>query len=350
MVDLNSIKSKVISQKPLAIEESCSYLQAGNDEFMQECRKFGQHNGLLLAVDEYDAVVLTCADARSDCSLFRDFTSSSILFLHVAGNVYNAENAVARAKVEALIRRLKQGGMLIQLGHAKCGAVDASAHAGHYVGKVSRHVDTLVGLVDRKHSTAFAGDDYKANAINQAGRMAEHPEVIKKEVRIVPCLFDFTDAEQKMLEHLKEGAEPGLIAGMRASGVSRLEYAKDNGYDLSTQYAHAIIVSDPVDLGRFSNPRIVFNARLNEVFAVSAIGSDISSDAIASIEYALLKVNGVKDAPHIVIVHSKMETAERLRQGMLEESSVIKEKTRNGQLITIMQYDQKTGNANFNSR
>lgn len=340
---MKDIQSKIISQKPLAIEESRTYLGQGNAEFGLELGRYEQHNGPLKEIPEYDAIVLTCSDARCDCSLFRDFVDSRLLFLQVAGNVYDSHSAVARAKVNAAIRKLMQGGLLIQMGHAKCGAVDANAHADQYIGKVSRQVDTLIGLVDRRHSTTFAEDDYKANTINQALRLAEHPEIVKKGVRVIPCLFDFTDAEQKLLEYMKEGAEPGLVESLRASGVSRLKYANDNGYMLSAQYAHTIIVSDPIDMGRFSNPRIIFNSRLNEIFAVSAIGTEISDDAIASMEYALLKVNGVKDAPHIVIVHSRPDIAKKLKEIMLGESSIIKEKTKNGQLMTVMQYNQSTG-------
>lgn len=339
----NSLHAKVIAQQPLTLKESREQLLAGNGEFRLERQKYERHHEPLETVQQYDAVVLICSDARDDITLFRDFVDNNILFLQVAGNVYDPKNPVAKAKIDAALRKLKDGGELLIIGHAKCGAVDANAHADHYIGKVSRHVDTLVELVDRRHITSHAHDDYQANTINQAMQLAEHPEVVKKRIHVTPCLFDFTNGEDRLLVNLRDGSESDLVGSLRASGISRLGHAKDNGYNLPAQYAHAIVVSDPLDLGRFSNPRIVFNARLNELFAVSAVGTDISSEAIASVEYALLKVNGVKDAPHIVIVNTDLGTAEQIKQRMLKESAIIRDKTRNGELITVAQYNQQTG-------
>ncbi|MBS3067980.1 hypothetical protein J4450_04720 [Candidatus Micrarchaeota archaeon] len=337
------LPAKIIAQQPLTLKESREQLRLGNEEFRLERQKYERHHEPFEVVQQYDAIVLICSDARDDPTLFRDFVDNNILFLQVAGNVYDPKNPVARAKVDAALRKLKDGAELLVIGHAKCGAVDANAHADHYVGKVSKHVDTLVELVDRRHITSHAHDDYQANTINQAMQLAEHPEVVKKRIHVTPCLFDFTNGEDKLLVNLREGPESDLVASLRASGISRLKYAKDNGYNLPAQYAHAIVVSDPIDLGRFSNPRIVFNARLNELFAVSAVNGEISSDAIASVEYALLKVNGVKDAPHIVIVNTDLGAAEQIKQRMLKESAIIRDKTRNGGLITIARYTQQTG-------
>jgi len=331
--------AKIVSQKPLTLVESCEQLLRGNKDFKLECERYQSHHETFKAVQQYDAVVLICADARDDSSLFRDFVDNNILFLQVAGNLYDPKDRIAKAQLDSALKKLNQGGLLIVMGHAKCGAVDANAHAQDYVGKISKHVDRLVEAVDRTRST-IAHDDYEANAINQAARLAKHDEVVRKGIKLVPCLFDFTNGEEKLLRYLKDGAEPELLTSLRASGISRLKYAKDNGYTLESQYAHAIVVSDPLDLERFNDPLIMFNARLNELFAVSAHKTDISSEAIASIEYALLKVNGVKDAPHIVITHTDPAIARKLKESMLRESQIIIDKTQNGELITIMQYDQ----------
>ncbi len=342
LIEVRMLQSKITSQVALTLKESKEQLTEGNMEFRIETERYQHHHEPVKAVQEYDAVVLICSDARDDPSLFRDFVDNDILFIQVAGNLYDPKDAVAKTQLDTALRKLKQGGELIVVGHSKCGAVDANAHAGHYVGKVSGHVDMLVEAVDRRHTTPQAKDDYQANAINQAMRLAEHPIVFKKRLQVVPCLFDFTNGEDKLLTYLKDGTEPPLVTSLRASGISRLKYANDNHYALASQYSHAIVVSDPFDLGRFSNSRMLFNARLNELFAVSAFGKGLSTEAIASIEYALLKVNGVKDAPHIVITHSNPETAEELKQKMLKASKIIRDKTKNGAMITIMQYDPQT--------
>lgn len=341
----NELETKISSQKLLDLSESDEYLKLGNDEFMLELSKYSSHHQKPDGMNEYDVAVITCADARCDSSLFRDFVDNRILFVQVAGNVIDFNDSQTRIKIESAIAKVKQGGTLINMGHSKCGAVDANSHANHYVGKVSRHVDFLVGLVDRKHSTVMADDDYKANAINQAARLTMHPIVIEKGAHVVPCLFDFTNGEAKAISYLKEGSEPGVLTNLRASGITHLKYANENSYNLQAQYAHAIVVSDPVNLGRFSNARTTFNGRLNELFCVSANDNEISSDGIASIEYALLKVNGVKDAPHVVILHTNIETAKKLKDKMLNASDIIKEKTKNGELISTYLYNKNTGEA-----
>ncbi len=336
----NGTHMKIVAQTPLSRAESIAVLQQGNTDFQTEVTKLDRGR-INESKQEYDVLMLTCADARCDATLFRDFTNQRVLVLQVAGNVYGSKDKRARAKIDAALRKLKQGGTVVLMGHAKCGAVDAHAHADHYVGKVSRHVDMLVDCVDRQ-GHPHTHDDYEANAANQAQKLSEHATVKEKKLSVVPCIFDFTNGEDKALRYLGNGKEPPLLTELRHSAVSRLTYAREHHYTLPAQYAHAIVVSDPTDLGQFTNPRIAFNARLNELFAVSAMDGELSSDAIASIEYALLKVNGVKDAPHIVITHTDPKTAQKLKDQLLKESDIVREKTQNGELITIMEYNKET--------
>lgn len=337
------LQNKIASQIPITTEESLEYLKHGNGEFVLELNEYQSQRGELKTPKEYDAAIITCSDARCDCTLFRDFTNTAVAMMQVAGNVVDLQNKAARAKIDRVLSKVKNGGTVLETGHINCGAVDANTHADHYVGKISRHVDFLVGLVDRRQSTNFAKDDYKANAINQAAKLENHPQVIEKGLHVKQCLFDFTDGEQRVISYLKEGSEPAFIETLRESGIAIMKYASENGYGLITQYAHAIVICDPMDIGRFTNPRILFNGRLNELFCVSAIEESVSSDAIASIEYALLKVNGVKDAPHVVVLHSDRKTAEKLKSTMLATSEIIKSKTKDGSLITVAVYNKETG-------
>lgn len=338
----NMIDTKIKNQTPLARAESIEKLGNGNGEFRLELGRYKSHNEQLKEPKEYDAVILICADARDDSMLFRDFTGRNILVLKIAGNPYDPKDKRTSAKIDTAIRKLKTSGELLVIGHTKCGAVDANAHEHDYVGKISPHVDRLVSMIDRTHSTSLATDDYMANCINQATRLETHPEVIKKDIHISPCLFDFND-HLFPLKYLKQGTEPLIIMDLRESGRARLAYAKEHGYNFATQYAHAIVLCDAIDLGKFNDPLTFFNARLNELFAVSFIGKEIASDAIASVEYSLLKVNGVKDAPHIVIVHTDRKIADHIKELLLKESEIIRNKTKNGELITIMHYNPLTG-------
>lgn len=336
----STVQTKIVSQIPLIKRESVAHLLQGNEDFQVEVKKLDKGR-IDETKKEYDIIVLTCADARCDATLFRDFTNQRILFLQVAGNVYDPKDTKSRSKLEAALDLLKPNGTVIVMGHEKCGAVDAHAHKEHYSGKISRHIDMLVNCVDR-HSSNRTHDDYQANAANQAKRLLDNRRVITKKVTVIPCIFDFTKGEDMALRFLGEGKEPNIITDLRHSGISRRAYAREHGYDLSAQYAHAIMVSDPTNLGQFTNPHVLYNARLNEVFAVSALNGELSSDAIASIEYALLKVNGVKDAPHIAITHTDVAEAKKLKDQLLKESDIIREKTRNGELISLMHYDKET--------
>ena len=87
---------------------------------------------------------------------------------------------------------------------------------------------------------------------------------------------------------------------------------------MNAAYAHTIILSDPLDLGLVNNPRIIFDGNLNEIICVSNFGKKIATVSIAAIEDALLKVHGVKDSPHIMILHTDSDTVKELKNRFLK--------------------------------
>ena len=329
MASLEDIKSKISRQEVIAIHDSIDALLAGNREVAKVLR---QKKAQFSAPGEYDAVMIACSDARCEITILEDYLTNKLLVLQFAGNVVNEDMEDAFACV-------RQKGEIIDCGHINCGACDAKSHEDHYKG-ISPSIDKLLTNVEIAKKSPYAKDIFTANAINQSEKMKHLEAVREKGVVYTPVLFDFVTANEPF-KFLKDGAASTVVSKLKSNSARMLARTKNENKSLATQYAHAIVVSDPIDLGVVTNSRVLFDAGLNELFCVSANGDTISTNTIASIEYALLKISGVKDFGHIVILHSHDAIAKKLKQEVLA-SKIIREKTQNGVTITLMNFNKAT--------
>ena len=304
----------LLSKPAMRIEESRRLLLEGNRRFVSESAAFRAAP----EPKEYAAIVVTCSDARCEITRTEDY-GSNMLMLQVAGNVASKEVRNALAK-------LADGGEVIVCGHVDCGACKAKKQD-------PGAKDGLLGSVkiERKGSN----DIFGANARNQADIIAALPEPRQKNAKVSAVLLD-----SRRLSFIS-GNQNGFVEQLQSSSMRLMREDRDAGKDLSHQQAHAIIVSDPLDLGRFTNPRKIVGAGKNEVFVVSAVNGKLSTEAMGSIEYALSHVSGLAETPHIVIMHTSREVADELER-------MIRKKLGTRWLgMSIMQYDRASGEANL---
>ncbi len=302
------------SRQAEIVEESRMRLLQGN-------RKFVSESGAFRAAPEpteYNAIVITCSDARCEITRVEDY-GSGMLVLQVAGNVVCDE-------VKDALSKLAKGGEIIVCGHEDCGACKAKKDK-------PAASDGLLGSVriERKGTD----DIFGANALNQADIIAALPEVRAKNAKVSTVLLD-----SRRLS-LLSGDPHGFVEQLQTSSMALMREDRAAGKKLSHQRAHTIVIADPLDLGRFTNPRRIFGAGKNEIFVVSAVNGKFSPEAIGSIEYALSHVEGLKDTPHIVILHTNKEIADEMER-------VLRRKLGTRWLgMTIMVYNPKSGEANI---
>lgn len=327
----------------ITVQQAIQLLRDGNRYFVERVKRLGS----MVRPAQYDAVVIACSDARNVFATFDDFAHKNILVVQVAGNIYPKTGDVAMAKIDVALSKLREGGTVFVIGHEGCGAVAAKEHAHDYEG-LSPSVHALLGNVDiSKH--AGAHDNCEANAANQAARLQENPIIKDKKATIVPCIFDFLKRKDLVqIGHNSENEHP-LVAAFRVSIDQNMRMAKTAQDNLREQFAHTIVVCDPLDLGRFTDPRTVFDAHMNDLFCVSFAGRQLDASAIASIEYALLKVNEVNANAHIVVLHSDEKVAREIENAMTRASSIIRKRTKNGATVTIARFNQETGDVQFSN-
>ena len=326
----------------LSARQAQQILLEGNEDFKLKLTNYQSHNAPLERPTQYDIVILACSDARNVFSLFSDFRDKNILVVHVAGNSYS-KHPKEHAKIDAALMMLKKGGTLVVAGHEKCGAVDACIK--HYSPE-SKSLVSVIDSVDIRPTVPRITNPYQCNIVNQAARLAKHSTVIVNGIKVVPVSLDFTRGEH-CFQHLGEGKEPELVIDLRASVFSHIEAARLAGKDLSKQEVHTIVVCDPTDLGRFTDPRVIFNAGMNDIFVASFNGSTLDPTAIGSIEYALEHVENVRFSGHVLFLHSDPRVIEKVSAQLLADSKIAAQKTNNGKTITRSHFTELDGSIRF---
>jgi carbonic anhydrase len=304
----------LLSRPAMRVEESRRLLLEGNKKFVSESAAFRAAPEPV----EYNCIVITCSDARCEMTRVEDY-GSNILMLQVAGNVASQE-------VRDALSKLADGGEIIVCGHVDCGACKAKKQS-------PEAKDGLLGSV--KIERKGTDDMFAANARNQADIIAALPEARARNAKVSTVLLD-----SRRLSFIS-GNPGGFVEQLQSSALRLAREDRAAGKDLSHQRAHALVISDPLDLGRFTNARKIFGAGKNEIFVVSAVNGKLDAQAIGSIEYALSHVEGLAETPHIVILHTSREVAD-------ETERVLRKKLGTKWLgMSIMQYDRASGQASL---
>ncbi len=344
----HTLHTRVSIQSPIQRNESLQLLEDGSRKHRRKRVEHEIEKGPLEDAKEYDTVLLICADAREKVVDFDVQANNNVLVLRVAGNVYDRSEAEA---LETALKKLRKGGQLIVIGHEKCGAVHA-CHDVHEKGEKSPYVGispSVSRLVDTVDITKVEGtsNDNETNAINQAKRLEANATIRKNKIRVSAAVFDIETGE---INYLGRGDKPEIVDQLEKAGKKSVADATSKGYNLKKQYSHAIVVvADPENFGRFNDPSTLVNAGSNELFIVNANGEKISKCSVASIEYALGNVNGVRDNPHIVIMATNSQIASVLLDNLKSESKIIEEAIKTG-AVTFAIYTPTSGIVEFEAK
>lgn len=152
-------------------DAALALLLEGNQRFVSGTathpHQSGAHRASLAEGQKPFAIVLTCADSRVAPELYFDQGLGDLFVLRNAGNVLD-DHIVG--SIEYAVEHL-HAGLIIVVGHSKCGAVGAAVAGGHAPGHIHTIVDSIKPAVDAVKGQP--GDPVDLTVRTHARRVAE---------------------------------------------------------------------------------------------------------------------------------------------------------------------------------
>ena len=148
------------------------------------------------------AIVLTCADSRVSPEIFFDQGLGDIFVLRNAGNILDDHTI---GSIEYAVEHLGSG-LIIVVGHAKCGAVGAAVAGGHAPGHIPSIVESIQPAVAA--SAGEAGDKVdnavRANARMVAAALQKSEPILsdavkRDHVKVVAARYDLATGKVEIL-------------------------------------------------------------------------------------------------------------------------------------------------------
>jgi len=167
----------IFAQSTLTPDVALGRLMAGNQRFTAGKTTAHEHDLAILKqntveMQEPFAAVLSCADSRVPVELIFDESIGHIFVTRVAGNVITPE-IVASLEYGAVVLGTKA---LLVMGHARCGAVNATIQGKEVPGQISALYPHIQPAVDQAGDNLEAAT--KANARIQAALLRESSTVV----------------------------------------------------------------------------------------------------------------------------------------------------------------------------
>jgi carbonic anhydrase len=144
------------------------------------------------------AAVLSCADSRVPVELVFDQSIGHLFVCRVAGNIATAD-LIASLEYGVAVLGAKA---IMVLGHANCGAVDATIKAKAVPGQISTLYRSIRPAVDQAGANLEAAT--KANAKIQAGLLATSSPVLAESIKnsqlkVVAAYYDLASGAVTLL-------------------------------------------------------------------------------------------------------------------------------------------------------
>jgi carbonic anhydrase len=198
------VKPTAWAQTALGPEAALQQLVDGNSRFVEgRMTSFEDDFSILKAktVEKQEpfAAVLSCADSRVPVELLFDQSIGHLFVTRVAGNIATSE-MIASLEYGAAVLGTKA---IIVLGHANCGAVQASIEAKAAPGQISSLYRYIRPAVDQAGPNLEA--TIKANAKIQAGLLRQSSPVLaehikQNQLKIVAAYYDLASGRVTMLD------------------------------------------------------------------------------------------------------------------------------------------------------
>jgi carbonic anhydrase len=192
--------------KNMTPDEAVAKLMRGNERFLQQKRENPhQDKSRITEVAESQApfaAILGCADSRVPSEIVFDQGIGDLFVCRVAGNVASSED-IGSLEFGTVILGAK---LIMVLGHARCGAVQAAVQGGRFPGQIASVIDDIKVGVERAskepESTKLdaavkANVLYQVEQLNQSALLGEL--IDKGQLKIVGAYYDLDDGKVTIL-------------------------------------------------------------------------------------------------------------------------------------------------------
>jgi carbonic anhydrase len=191
------------AQTPGTPQEALKELMDGNTRFVNgQMISFEEDLKLIKQHTEHSqqpfAGVLACADSRVPVEIVFDQTIGKLFVTRVAGNIATPE-IIASLEYGAAVLKTK---VIMALGHASCGAVDAAIGGKAAPGQISALYAPLRRAIDQAGPSVDAA--VRANAIIQARLLRQSSPVLadlvkKGDLLVVAAYYDLATGRVTLL-------------------------------------------------------------------------------------------------------------------------------------------------------
>ncbi|WP_414660367.1 carbonic anhydrase [Horticoccus sp. 23ND18S-11] len=166
------------------------------------------------------AIILTCADSRVAPEIYFDQGLGDIFVLRNAGNILNDHTI---GSIEYAVEHLGAG-LIMVIGHSKCGAVSAAAAGGHAPGHIQSIVESIVPAV--KASEEESGDKVenavRANARMVAAALRSSDPILSEaakhgHIKVVAARYDLSSGKVEVFDDAKAPAHATVAHAAHAA-------------------------------------------------------------------------------------------------------------------------------------
>lgn len=206
VVTATSAHAAVVSSLESKKEDGLARLLAGNRRFVAGAAEHPHQSpalrGALANGQQPFAIILTCADSRVSPELFFDQGLGDLFVLRNAGNVVDDH---VLGSIEYAVEHLHTG-LVVVVGHSKCGAVGATVGGGEAPGHIHSIVESIAPALESVANQPGDKVDntVRANAQRVAGLIAQAKPILASAVaaghlKVVAARYDLASGEVVVL-------------------------------------------------------------------------------------------------------------------------------------------------------
>lgn len=196
----------IASESGITPNEALTRLLEGNKRFVAGTPSHPdqsvEHRATLVEGQKPFAIVLTCSDSRVSPEIYFDQGLGDLFVLRNAGNVLDDHTV---GSIEYAVEHLHSG-LIIVVGHAKCGAVSAAVAGGHAPGHIHSIVEAIEPAVEatQKQEGDKVDNAVRANARRVAEILTQVEPIVSKavqagEVKVVAARYDLATGRVELL-------------------------------------------------------------------------------------------------------------------------------------------------------
>ncbi|MBD2776889.1 carbonic anhydrase [Iningainema tapete] len=186
-----------VNPSPVTPDEALQRLLDGNNRFLRQQRKYPDQSlerVRLIAKAQYPfASILGCADSRVPAEIVFDQGLGDLFVVRVAGNVAS-DSAIGSLEYSTAVLG---AGLIVVLGHKRCGAVTAALEEKPVTGRVGLIIESIKpGIEQVKLSTGDVSEEaVVANILYQTEKLQERSTILGKlmaqsKLKIVGALYN----------------------------------------------------------------------------------------------------------------------------------------------------------------